>query len=173
MRRVEKFKSGETLTKDIGPKLNQMVDLINGGIRGDGRTISVKELGSSVVISAISQGKAGGNGGSAYSGMFKVTNSTQETDTFPWVTVSAGVVQCESRYLKIDEELVPLLDAGEDTRYLILEITVDETTGDLTGEYIEKTDILKILSTKNQSIVVKTITIKLLNNKGIPNLNNL
>jgi len=74
MRQAEKFKSGETLKNDIGPKLNLIVDRVNREIRGDGRTIIVSELGNVITIKAIHRPSGGGSGGGAseYAGTFKL-----------------------------------------------------------------------------------------------------
>jgi len=70
MRRADKFSPGETLARDIGPKLNHMVDLINRDIKGDSRTVRVQELGNTITVSAIRQPGGGGGGGGAQSTPF-------------------------------------------------------------------------------------------------------
>ena len=86
----QRFKSGETLKTDIGPKLNQMVDFMKSlVVNGDKSTIAVKHLpGGSFISCLINPGGGGGGGGSStYTGPFAVT---KKDDTH--VTVATGTV---------------------------------------------------------------------------------
>ncbi len=86
----EKFKSGETLKNDIGPKLNRIVEYVKSLTpHGDKATIAVKQTSGGTYFSTILRGgRAGGAGSSGtYSGPFAVT---KKTDTS--VTVAAGSV---------------------------------------------------------------------------------
>lgn len=72
MRKAERFQSGETLARDIGPKLNLLVDRSNREIRGDGRSIAVNECGNTITISQLGPKGAGGGGGASVF-MVKIT----------------------------------------------------------------------------------------------------
>ncbi|MCK9326472.1 MAG: hypothetical protein M0P69_13360 [Bacteroidales bacterium] len=89
MQKIEKFRKGETLKYDIGPKLNLMVERLNREFRGDGRTIMVTEFGNVISIRSIggsAPAPAPGSGGDTYNGYFKVIDaSTEATETEPAV----------------------------------------------------------------------------------------
>ena len=60
----EKFKVGETLRFDIGPKLNRMVDKINSLIpHGDHATIKVNRTPGGCYFSTLIRGGGGAGGG--------------------------------------------------------------------------------------------------------------
>ena len=90
----QRFKSGETLKTDIGPKLNQMVDFMKSlVVSGDKSTIAVKHLpGGSFISCLINPG--GGGGSSTYTGPFAVTKNT---DTSVRVL---GYDASDQRYIK-------------------------------------------------------------------------
>lgn len=87
MRNAERFKSGETLKKDIGPKLNLLVERSNRKIIGDKKTILIKEIGNCICISSNARG-GGGNGGSTadYAGPFAVSADSGV------ITITAGTI---------------------------------------------------------------------------------
>jgi len=72
MKKVPKFKIGETLKYDIGPKLNRIVDLVNRDIKGDGKTITVNEFGNVISIKTINKSGGAPGGSDTYKGYFKV-----------------------------------------------------------------------------------------------------
>ena len=78
----QRFKSGETLKTDIGPKLNQMVDFMKSlVVSGDKSTIAVKHLpGGSFISCLINPGGGGGGGGSStYTGPWAVIKEDDTT----------------------------------------------------------------------------------------------
>lgn len=120
MRRCEKFQSGETLARDIGPKLNLMVDRVNRKIRGDGRTVAVNQVGNDLVVSALRQG-GGGPGGSGwtYAGYY-AGSDTSEGETLK-VTVAAGKLVIGGTVNDVTETELTVTA----TAYLYLEVTYD------------------------------------------------
>ncbi len=98
MQKIEKFRKGETLKYDIGPKLNLMVERLNREFRGDGRTIMVTEFGNVISIRSIGgSAPAPGGGVDTYNGYFKViqsdTNKIKLIDGFDEDSLTCGLVQ--------------------------------------------------------------------------------
>lgn len=87
MRTPERFKAGETLKTDIGPKLNALVEFVKSLIpHGDSRTIMVRHTDSGSYFST--HARSGGGGGGAveeYSGAFAVSKKDDTT-----VSILAG-----------------------------------------------------------------------------------
>lgn len=81
MRRPERFKVGETLKKDIGPKLNVLVDFVLSLIpRGDSSTMLIKHTNTGCYFSTIRRGGGGGGGAAEeYAGPFAVSKKTDTT----------------------------------------------------------------------------------------------
>ncbi|MFA5321375.1 MAG: hypothetical protein WC373_01770 [Smithella sp.] len=83
MRPPEKFRVGETLKSDIGPKLNHLVDFVISLVpHGDRSTILVKETPFGRFFSLLHRGGASaGSSSSSYSGPFAVKKKTDTTVT--------------------------------------------------------------------------------------------
>jgi len=95
MRIPERFKTGETLKKDIGPKLNALVEFVKSLVpRGDSSTVLVRHTDSGCYFSVNSRG--GGPGGGAetpYDGPFAVTKKDDTTVTVKEGSVIAGITK--------------------------------------------------------------------------------
>lgn len=76
--KLVKFQTGETLAKDIGPKLNAMVDAIHAmEPHGDQSTIIVRKTPGGIYLSALRRGGgSGGGGGGASIAIAKTTART-------------------------------------------------------------------------------------------------
>lgn len=76
MRPPEKFKTGETLSSDIGPKLNQLVDFVKSLIpHGDQSTVAVNTTPGGSFFSLLRRGGGAAGGGDTIL-IAKVTSRT-------------------------------------------------------------------------------------------------
>jgi hypothetical protein len=76
MQLPEKFKTGETLKSDIGPKLNRIIDCIKSIIpHGDQSTIAVNTIPGGSFFSTLRRGGGGAGGGDVIQ-IAKVTSRT-------------------------------------------------------------------------------------------------
>jgi hypothetical protein len=76
MQLPEKFKTGETLKSDIGPKLNRIIDCIKSIIpHGDQSTIAVNTTPGGSFFSALRRGGSGAGGGDVIQ-IAKITSRT-------------------------------------------------------------------------------------------------
>lgn len=111
MRKVRKFITGETLQKDIGPHLNEIVDRVNSDVKGDGKTVRVSQVGKDYVVSAISRPGGGGGGFFSYEGYFKIENAISESegifinvvDGYDSDAVNAGKIKINNEYKDVEK----------------------------------------------------------------------
>ena len=148
MRIPERFKTGENLKKDIGPKLNAIVDFVKSLVlHGDQSTIGVRRTDNGTFIYRLTGG-GGGHGGAAdeYTGAFAVSQKDDTTVTVKEGSVIAGIEETE----------VPETDKTiSATCVLYLELTYD---GGYTAEL--KTDTaMPDLATDKFTKLIATITV--------------
>jgi len=81
MQTPERFKIGETLQKDIGPKLNILVEFVKSLVpHGDQSTIKVNHTDNGCFFSSLTRGGGGSRGSdSSYVGPFAVVASDNTT----------------------------------------------------------------------------------------------
>lgn len=150
MRTPERFKTGETLKKDIGWKLNLLVDFVKSLVpHGDSSTVFVKHTGNGSFFSAKRGGGGGGGGaGEVYDGYFKITNTSTDEEPYK-LTVSFGRVQINDIQFEINEADIVLSEAdfpaeeeaeGYPATFIYLDFDYDASTGIASNPTVEYTE---------------------------------
>lgn len=102
MRKAEKFKTGETLRNDIGPKLNRIVDLVNREIKGDQKTIMVSEVGKTISIKAKRSVSGGGGGNPGYIDISYDSDDQQFTIKLFFRRLCFGEIDYNDQYSRLN-----------------------------------------------------------------------
>jgi hypothetical protein len=132
MRKAEKFQAGETLRRDIGPKLNVMVDRVNRDIKGDGKTTEVRQVGSDLIISANQSPVGGGGGGGA---LVVVPWSFMVSAMASTYNVTAGTVRVERGGVSVDVPVSAVSSAAIAGGTVFVKITIPYE-GTITAEIV-------------------------------------
>lgn len=100
MQPPERFKSGETLKTDIGPKLNRLVDFVRAlQVFGDGNTIKVNRLPGGTYLSA--RPATGGGGGAGF-GIVTLDGLTAADGQVTATVTTLGGIELASQTVNVD-----------------------------------------------------------------------